>query len=391
VDCHHSPWGAWGACSTTCGAGVKLRHRKLVQGSFGGERCSLTLDLEPVRGRAPCNLLAACPGACEVSPWLPWHTCEMACLRKSGGITVAFRSRTVVRQPTAQAGGRQCPALWQTKKCDRAKCERLRAEKQAGEAAVASLLMSPTAPPTPVPTPTPQLKRHQLGALKAELWYAAQAKKQHFALEQQKKTKALYAKKHSAEEQKSRRTAVPSTAVPTPRPTTAGPTAAPTTTTAPSSSPTPPAPTAAPTTNLALQSAQSSFLGRLNSVLPLPSSACPAGLCWLHGRCHLHGDCVQLLADRASGTSAPTSAPSASPTAPPTAPTSSPTPAPTAPPTPSPTQHPTLAPTGFPTSPTATPTASPTASPITEEEKALEVLDKERHDHAVAVAPYDPI
>jgi hypothetical protein len=45
------------------------------------------------------------------------------------------------------------------------------------------------------------LKRHQLGALKEELWYAAQAKKQHFALMEQKKAKALYAKKHLAEEQ----------------------------------------------------------------------------------------------------------------------------------------------------------------------------------------------
>jgi hypothetical protein len=44
-------------------------------------------------------------------------------------------------------------------------------------------------------------KRQQLGALKAELWYAAEAKKQEFALAQKKKAKALYAKKHFAEEQ----------------------------------------------------------------------------------------------------------------------------------------------------------------------------------------------
>jgi hypothetical protein len=80
----------------------------------------------------------------------------------------------------------------------------------------------PTSSPRTTSIAESTQKRHQLGVLKAELWYAAQAKKQQFALEQKKKASAA-AITHTVAP-----TATMSTPAPTPAATTGPPTAPPT-------------------------------------------------------------------------------------------------------------------------------------------------------------------
>ena len=47
VDCVPSQWGDWGACTTTCGGGLRTRTRKITTPAMhGGRLCSLTDTLK---------------------------------------------------------------------------------------------------------------------------------------------------------------------------------------------------------------------------------------------------------------------------------------------------------------------------------------------------------
>lgn len=74
VDCVVTDWSPWSGCSTTCGGGVNLRFRIVqVESAFGGTTCpsGLTETLE-------CNE-APCPVDCKLGDWRDWETCSTTC------------------------------------------------------------------------------------------------------------------------------------------------------------------------------------------------------------------------------------------------------------------------------------------------------------------------
>jgi len=109
VDCKLSEWGKWEKCDKTCGGGTSLRRRKvLIENKFGGKPCDTLIDSKP------CNL-QPCRVDCAVSTWSDWSECSEKC-----GSGVQNRFRTIIVQP--QAEGAECPHLNETRKCNNEPC-----------------------------------------------------------------------------------------------------------------------------------------------------------------------------------------------------------------------------------------------------------------------------
>ena len=171
VDCVMQSWGAWSACSTSCGAqGARTRTRGVVSPeAHGGQACSTTaqsagclaLDSMPCpvdcklsdwhsctpcpgscgphrntcsrsvvsaaqNGGKPCPETLAnidrycnsgpCPGDCKMGSWGGFSPCSVSC----GGAGVRTRSRAVAQAPTH--GGAACPALESFESCTTGPC-----------------------------------------------------------------------------------------------------------------------------------------------------------------------------------------------------------------------------------------------------------------------------
>lgn len=109
VNCQHSAWGAWGKCSKSCGGGTKSKTRTITQQALhGGKKC------ENTRTSTTCNT-APCPVDCKVSAWGGWGGCSKAC-----GTGLQKRARRVSRR--VANGGKTCPKLEESKKCNTNPC-----------------------------------------------------------------------------------------------------------------------------------------------------------------------------------------------------------------------------------------------------------------------------
>jgi len=117
VDCALNPWGAWSACSSSCGLGYHERSRTQFTSMRGifGSGCH-----DPMSEIAPCSAPTACPAPvnCKWSSWSTWTACNAEC---GGGET--FRSRDVEEAPLF--GGASCPGLSkeEMKSCNTMSCQ----------------------------------------------------------------------------------------------------------------------------------------------------------------------------------------------------------------------------------------------------------------------------
>lgn len=108
-DCTVSLWNDWSSCSKSCGNGITARTRTMANpAEFGGKKCPM-LSQTKVCHRGPC------PIHCDVSAWTQWSECDKSC-----GKGTHSRSRRIVQH--AQHGGYQCPDLWESRHCNQHKC-----------------------------------------------------------------------------------------------------------------------------------------------------------------------------------------------------------------------------------------------------------------------------
>ena len=109
VNCQVSDWGPFTDCSADCNGGIKKRKRKiLVDPRNGGEPCpNLTESV-------PCNT-HSCPIDCVVSQWGEWGDCSKEC-----GPSERRRIRKVLVPP--KGGGKPCPILSESKRCNTLPC-----------------------------------------------------------------------------------------------------------------------------------------------------------------------------------------------------------------------------------------------------------------------------
>jgi competence ComEA-like helix-hairpin-helix protein len=109
VDCVMGAFGAWGACSRSCGQGVQDRTRvALTAARHGGVPCGRAIEQQP------CETLA-CPVDCIMDAWTDYSPCSASC-----GYGTQVKTRGIARQ--AQAGGVGCGARQATKKCHTSHC-----------------------------------------------------------------------------------------------------------------------------------------------------------------------------------------------------------------------------------------------------------------------------
>jgi hypothetical protein len=108
VDCKVSEFGSWSPCSTSCGGGISVRSRYVMQHAINGGRLCPHLTEWQTCGDKPC------PPQCKVSEWSEWSECSLPC---GGGMQTATR--------TIQFSGYNCPPpseLVQTRPCGLDRC-----------------------------------------------------------------------------------------------------------------------------------------------------------------------------------------------------------------------------------------------------------------------------
>jgi hypothetical protein len=110
VDCVFTEWTPWSKCSITCDnhgvGGNQVRTRKItIEAAHGGKGCPHTEDRKLKCGTE------SCPGDCVVGMWSEWGACSKTC-----GKGISEKTRPVLTAPSA--GGGTCPKLKDTKVCD---------------------------------------------------------------------------------------------------------------------------------------------------------------------------------------------------------------------------------------------------------------------------------
>ena len=96
VSCLWSGYSVWSGCSASCGVGVQVRKRRILQpAGERGEECRGSAEETRACQSAPC------PVDCQWANYGAWSTCSQTC----GGGTWS-RRRDIARR--AQAGGKEC-------------------------------------------------------------------------------------------------------------------------------------------------------------------------------------------------------------------------------------------------------------------------------------------
>ncbi|XP_071965550.1 SCO-spondin-like [Antedon mediterranea] len=86
IDCHLGQWNDWSACSVECNTevGYTTRVREMVQGTCGGNVCSLFDSTE----------VKQCNGVCELSEWSSWNcTCDQCMINSTNIFDHCVRTR----------------------------------------------------------------------------------------------------------------------------------------------------------------------------------------------------------------------------------------------------------------------------------------------------------
>ena len=119
VDCIWGPFGDWTDCSVSCGGGVKVANRTILQPAlYGGKDCEGTAFNTIERCHAqPCpKETKPKPVDCEWSPITIWTECSKTC-----GWGIKTSERTISRH--VSNGGKECSGdTIQTEKCKLRDC-----------------------------------------------------------------------------------------------------------------------------------------------------------------------------------------------------------------------------------------------------------------------------
>ncbi|CAK6980748.1 LOW QUALITY PROTEIN: SCO-spondin, partial [Scomber scombrus] len=104
----YEPWSQWSTCSASCGRGQMTRTR-LCQDTKDGPSCADTKQTES------CDL-PACPAGCLLSEWSPWSECSTTC---GGGLSVRNKTVLQEPEPggTACAGPLEQHTVCNTNSC----------------------------------------------------------------------------------------------------------------------------------------------------------------------------------------------------------------------------------------------------------------------------------
>ncbi|KAJ8010539.1 hypothetical protein DPEC_G00076130 [Dallia pectoralis] len=87
----YQPWGQWSACSVSCGGGERTRTRPCNY-TDGGPTCAETVHTETC-------LLPPCPAGCVLTEWSAWSECSASC---GGGVSVRNKTIIQEPQPGGQ-------------------------------------------------------------------------------------------------------------------------------------------------------------------------------------------------------------------------------------------------------------------------------------------------
>lgn len=108
VHCKVSDWSNWSECDETCGGGVQIRSREILQfPNSTGTACPVLIDSQD------CASAACDVNDFIVSPWSPWSSCGVC------GNEQQSRTRTIIK---FGAPGRKQPPLRQVRPCSNKQC-----------------------------------------------------------------------------------------------------------------------------------------------------------------------------------------------------------------------------------------------------------------------------
>jgi len=111
IDCQLSPWSDYTDCSANCDGGEQTATRSVVTAAtLNGAACNATLS-----DTRQCNMMSCSTEGCQVGDWTKWSDCSTAC---GGGQQV--KTRPITRMPSADGAG--CPSLSEVQPCNTHGC-----------------------------------------------------------------------------------------------------------------------------------------------------------------------------------------------------------------------------------------------------------------------------